>query len=190
MTSGKGAGPGLPTTAYAILGPVTFGEISGYDLKRMADQSIRYFFWSPASSQIYSELRRLASLGYVTERGVAQDRRPDKRLYRITPEGEQALTEWLERPEVEADVIKSTFLLKLFFGKFTSPETLVAQIRTRKRQAEETLAQLEEIERRIEGDARFFFPCLTLKSGILHSRARRDWVEDALEDLEGSPKTS
>ena len=189
MTSGEGTSPGLPITSYAILGLVTFDEISGYDLKRMADQSIRYFFWSPASSQIYAELRRLASLGYVTERGVAQERRPDKRLYRITPEGEQALTEWLERPEVEPDVIKSAFLLKLFFGKFTSPEILVAQIRTRKRQAEDTLAQLEELERHIQGDDKFFFPYLTLKSGILYGRAGLDWAEGALEDLQGSPKT-
>ena len=78
-------GEALPTTAYAVLGLLTFGEMSGYDLKRMANQSIRYFFWSPASSQIYSELRRLKSLGYATEREVAQERRPDKRLYQITP---------------------------------------------------------------------------------------------------------
>ena len=56
----------LPTTAYAVLGLVSFGETSGYDLKQFADRSINYFFWSPATSQIYAELRRLKSLGYVS----------------------------------------------------------------------------------------------------------------------------
>ena len=77
----------LPTTSYAVLGLLTFGEMSGYDLKGLADYSIANFFWSPARSQIYSELRRLTSLGFVTETEVRQKRRPDKRIYRLTPEG-------------------------------------------------------------------------------------------------------
>ena len=106
---------GLPATSYAILGLISFGEMSGYDVKRFADRSIGYFFWSPASSQIYAELRRLRSLGYVRDREVRQERRPDKRLYRITGDGEQALQRWLERSDVTPDMSKSLFLLKLFF---------------------------------------------------------------------------
>ena len=176
-------GEALPTTAYAVLGLLTFGEMSGYDLKRMANQSIRYFFWSPASSQIYSELRRLKSLGYATEREVAQERRPDKRLYQITPEGQRVLQSWLEHPEVEPDVLKSTFLLKLFFGSLSSPETLIAQIEERRRQAQETLAQFEAIEEHIKGDEKFFFPYLTVSSGKVAFQARLQWVEDVLKAI-------
>jgi DNA-binding PadR family transcriptional regulator len=53
-------------------------------------------FWHASYSQISTELRRLATLGYVTEREVRQERRPDKRIYTITPEGEAALVSWLE----------------------------------------------------------------------------------------------
>ena len=173
----------LPTTSYAVLGLLTFGEVSGYDLRRMANESIRYFFWSPASSQIYSELRRLTSLGYATEREVAQERRPDKRLYQITPEGRRVLQEWLERPEVKPDVLKSTFLLKLFFGSLTPRETLIAQIEQRHRQAQETLAQFEAIEEHIKDDPKFFFPYLTLSSGMAHARATIQWANEALGEI-------
>ena len=173
----------LPTTSYAILGLLSFGESSGYDLKRFADVSIRYFFWSPASSQVYSELRRLTALGYVTERNVAQERRPDKRIYRITQEGEQALRDWLSDPAVDQDTVKSTPLLKLFFGKHADWDTLVAQLEEYKRQSEELLSQFEGIEKDISNNDDLFFPYLTLKSGFAHAHARIQWANEALEEI-------
>ena len=54
-------------TAYALLGLLSFDrELSGYDLKKWADSSLRFFYWSPATSQIYVELKRLEKLGFVT----------------------------------------------------------------------------------------------------------------------------
>ncbi len=185
--AGRAEARQLPTTSYAVLGLLSFGEMSGYDLKQFADQSIKYFFWSPARSQVYSELRRLTSLGYVTEQEVEQERRPDKRLYRITAEGQQALQEWLGRPEVEPDIRKSTFLLKLFLGKETAQETLIAQFEERRRQLQETLAQFEAIEQRIAGDEKFFFPYLTLRHGIAYARSSLQWTEEVIEELMGSP---
>ena len=174
---------GLPATSYAILGLISFGEMSGYDVKRFADRSIGYFFWSPASSQIYAELRRLRSLGYVREREVQQERRPDKRLYRITRDGEQALQTWLKRPDIAPDMSKSPFLLKLFFGRLTPVETLIPQLEERRRQAQESLAQFEETERHIADREDNFFPYLTLKCGIAHARANLQWAEDTLQEL-------
>ncbi len=93
----------LPTTSYVILGLLTFREMSGYDLKQLINKSITHFYWSPAKSQIYGELRRLESHGLVTMREVPQTLRPDKRLYQITPQGTEAMLKWLETSGVEAD---------------------------------------------------------------------------------------
>ena len=171
----------IPTTSYAVLGLLTFREMSGYDLKHLADASIKHFFWSPASSQIYGELRRLRGLGYVTEREVAQERRPDKRLYRITPEGQEVLLRWLQTPVEEPDVVKSTTLLKLFFGRLVSTESAVAQIEEYRRQAQELLEQFEAIERRIVSREGLFFPYLTLRSGLTRAKATILWADEALD---------
>ena len=173
----------VPTTSYAVLGLLTFGEVSGYDLKRLADRTIKHFFWSPASSQIYSELRRLTSLGYVTEREVRQERRPDKRLYKITPEGDIALRHWLDRPDVEPDVRKSPFLLRTFFGGMAAPQGLRQRLRGRREELERTLSQYRDIEHRIKADPRYFFPYLILRSGILCTGAELQWVDETLETL-------
>ncbi|MGA8371737.1 MAG: PadR family transcriptional regulator, partial [Acidimicrobiales bacterium] len=87
----------LSGTANAVLGLLSFGsELSGYDLKKWADHSLSLFFWSPASSQIYAELRRLEEPGYVTSREVPQDELRNKRVYRITEAGREQLLRWLE----------------------------------------------------------------------------------------------
>ena len=50
----------LPGSAYAVLGLLSFGaELSGYELRQLALNSLRFFYWTPAQSQIYRELRRL-----------------------------------------------------------------------------------------------------------------------------------
>jgi DNA-binding PadR family transcriptional regulator len=173
----------MPTNAYAVLGLISFGESSGYDLKRLANYSIHFFYLSPAPSQVYSELRRLESLGYVTERRVQQETRPDKRLYHITPSGRDELQRWLDESEVFPDVLKSVFLLKLFFGDGTSPEVLIGQLEARFNQMEERLLQYEEIENEIKDRGDWLFPYLTLGYGMAHVRAEIEWIGSAIDLL-------
>ena len=63
-----GVGRPLGATAQAALVLLAFGEASGYELKQRADNTLRYFFASPAMSQIYAELGRLSQSGLVAER--------------------------------------------------------------------------------------------------------------------------
>ncbi len=172
----------LPTTSYGILGLLSFGERSGYDLSKLADQSIGFFF-SPAKSQIYSELRRLVSLGYATERRVAQERRPDKRLYAITDEGREALREWLENPEVEPDEFKSPLLLKLFFGAETTRETLLGHLERMRARYQEELDTYRTIERVIKREPSLYYPYLTLRCGLRATRASMQWIDETIDEL-------
>jgi DNA-binding PadR family transcriptional regulator len=174
---------GLPKTSYAVLGLLSFGERSGYDLKALADYSIANFFWSPAGSQIYAELRRLTYLGFVTETMVRQERRPDKRIYQLTTSGQGALSDWLEIPEVEPDIFKSTFLLKIFLGRSTQTETIVAQVEERRQQIEERISQLEEKEATLRDRPELAFAYITLKSGLAANRAQLLWTEEVVEEL-------
>ena len=92
LTRVSGAPESLPMTAYALLGLLSFDrELSGYDLKKWADSSLRFFYWSPATSQIYAELKRLEKLGLVSARETPQDELRNKRVYRITDAGRDAL---------------------------------------------------------------------------------------------------
>jgi DNA-binding PadR family transcriptional regulator len=118
---------GRPTsaTANAVLGLLSFGqELSGYDLKKWADHSLGFFFWSPATSQIYGELRRLEALGYVSSRVQAKDELRGRRLYRITDEGRAWLAEWLATEPADVPILKNPALLRVWLGQLMAPADL------------------------------------------------------------------
>ncbi|HXF56782.1 MAG TPA: PadR family transcriptional regulator [Actinomycetota bacterium] len=172
----------LPTTAYAVLGLLTFGPMSGYDLLKLVEKSVG-FFWAPAKSQVYGELKRLAHAGLISERPVRQEDRPDKRLYRLTARGEAALRAWLDSPEVEPDVVRSALLVKLFFGHRADPEALVALVERCRSEAAARLASYRRIEREMAGRDEFFFPYLVLRAGLIHERARLRWCREVLDAM-------
>jgi DNA-binding PadR family transcriptional regulator len=180
----------LPTTSYVILGLLTFREMSGYDLKQLINKSITHFYWSPAKSQIYGELRRLESHHLVTMREVPQTLRPDKRLYQITPEGTEAMQQWLQSSGVEPDSYKSALLLKVFFGHMLSYDTTIGLLEERRKQIAQELAacegraqELQDRMRGAEADDETFFPLLTLRRSITLCKADLEWLNDALGQL-------
>jgi DNA-binding PadR family transcriptional regulator len=180
----------LPTTSYVILGLLTFREMSGYDLKQLINRSITHFYWSPAKSQIYGELRRLESHGLVTMREVPQTLRPDKRLYQITPEGTEAMYQWLRSSGLEPDSYKSALLLKVFFGHMLSYDTTIGLLEERRKQIAQELAlcerraqELQDRTRGAEADDETFFPLLTLQRSIALFQTDLGWIDETLAQL-------
>jgi DNA-binding PadR family transcriptional regulator len=160
------------TTEYAVLGLLAFGERSGYDLDRVAARSIEQM-GAPSRSQIYKVLPRLERRGWAASREVEQQGRPDKALYRITSEGEEALRTWVETVDEGAN----TFLLKFFFGWTAAPEAARAQLAAYRRAIESRLAAFEDTERDLAADepihSRF-----ALRHGIARARATLAWVDE------------
>jgi PadR family transcriptional regulator, regulatory protein AphA len=173
----------LSTTEYAVLGMLSWGEQSGYELKKIAEAGVGYL-WTAAKSHVYAVLPSLVRGGYATSRRVTQASRPDKQLYRITRRGRAAFRDWLEEP-AEGRGERSTFLLKLFFGDQMSKEALVAHIERRRQDAAAELAEYREIEKRIKGVEANYFGYVTLRWGLAQSRAWIRWADEILRELEG-----
>ena len=112
----------IPVTGYAILGLLTFGdELTGYEVKQRADFTLRFYWVSPAMSQIYTELRRLTEHGLVTADARADGGR-EVTTYAITAAGQAALREWMDTTPAGFPVLKHTVLLRLLVGHVTEPE--------------------------------------------------------------------
>lgn len=115
--------PNLGSTGWALLGMLSGGdELSGYDIKKWINWAIRFFYTSPAYSQIYSELKRLENLGLLTSRmeGTARQRR----MYKITDSGLHAVTRWANEEPVEPPMLKHFPLLRVIFGHLATPGRL------------------------------------------------------------------
>jgi PadR family transcriptional regulator AphA len=171
----------LTATEAAVLGLLTKGPLSGYDLKKRAERSVGYF-WDPAKSQIYAVLPRLVEAGYARSRKVEQSGRPDKLVYRITTRGRQALKEWIElAPALES--ARSLLLLKVFFGNLADREAVLAHVRERRRNAEELKAELDEIDARAAGGEHDLFPSLTRSYGRHWADAVIRWTREVERKL-------
>jgi PadR family transcriptional regulator, regulatory protein AphA len=173
----------LSTTEFAVLGLLSFGERSGYDLKKAAEAGVGYV-WTAAKSQIYAVLPRLVEGGFATARHVAQERRPDKQVYRITDAGERVFREWLEEPVAERAGARSPFLLKVFFGGLMSRGALIAHIRRKREEAVRDLETYRGIERQIRDDERSYFGYVTLRWGLAEASAWIRWADEILCELE------
>ena len=167
----------LTATEVAVLGLLTTGPKSGYDLKKQAESSVGYF-WDPAKSQIYAVLPRLVEAGYATSRTVPQEQRPDKQVYRITARGRRALRDWIELTPPPVDPARNPLLLKVFFGDLADPEAVLDQVRARRTEAQQLKADLDEIDARREGEEGDLYPSLTRRYGHHYADAVIRWANE------------
>jgi DNA-binding PadR family transcriptional regulator len=173
----------LPATAYAVLGLLSFGdEQTGYDLRQRA-LTLRFFYWSPAQSHIYAELRRLRARGFVAERLEPQTGRPDKRLYRITDDGLAAFRTWLDEAPVEPPLLKHGAALRLFFGHQASPGRVRQVLEEHRQRTEELLAELRQVHERIAEVPAFAYPSLVAEWGEHYYSAELEALQHVLDRL-------
>ncbi|WP_040778312.1 PadR family transcriptional regulator [Nocardia pneumoniae] len=187
MTDGvTPAVPDLPTTAWAVLGMLSHAEeLSGYDLKKWADWSLQFFYWSPSFSQIYAELKRLEKHGYATSRTVVQeDGVRGKRMYAITPEGRAAAASWVNHAPVEAPVLKHSVMLRAWLGNLAEPDRLREILTEHIRYAEKMRKRAEADARGAEANPDWAYPELVLRWCVRHYEAERDFARDLLADID------
>lgn len=113
---------------YGVLGLLAFlGPMSGYDIKRAFDHVLAPM-WGAAHSQIYKELRRMETLGWVSMKREEQESRPDRKVYSILPAGQQALIAWEGQPSFVLQM-RDELLLKILFGSYAPPGALKATVK-------------------------------------------------------------
>ena len=169
----------LSPTAYVILGLLSLGPKSGYEIKAFVDKSTR-FFWAASYGQIYPELRKLADAGLIQgEPKPAGGRR--RTVYELTAEGRSRLREWLE---VEPEVLemRDEGLLKLFFADAAGGESAAATLAAKRRHHLEVVEQLRMIEP-LAASAPERFPALVCRYGIECNQWMADWCERAVREL-------
>jgi DNA-binding PadR family transcriptional regulator len=171
----------LTATEAALLGLLRHGEMSGYDLRKLVERSVGYY-WTPAKTQIYSSLPRLVQVGLATKRTVRQTERPDKHLYAITDAGREAVSDWVRSAPLDAGLGRNVLLLKLGLADESHADALLEQVRARRAEAEQLRAELVELDA-AGGDADPPFEYLTRRWGFCHVDTLGRWLEEVERGL-------
>ena len=112
---------------HILLGFLSYGPLTGYDLKKHMDNSTQ-FFWHAKLSQIYPTLKELAEQELVKAEVIPQEGKPDKKIYFITEVGRAMFMDWLAESIKELPKTKEPALLKLFFSGALDKEVLLEQL--------------------------------------------------------------
>ncbi|MBT8444289.1 MAG: PadR family transcriptional regulator [Gammaproteobacteria bacterium] len=104
------------------LGLLCAGDASGYDLKKQFESTFKHFY--PAGyGSIYPSLADLANRGLVTCQEMPQEKKPDRKVYRITSEGREAFRAALHDADPHHK-LRSEYLVAMYFADFLDPERL------------------------------------------------------------------
>lgn len=173
--------------AHAILVLLIDKPYSGYDLAKDFDNSLN-FFWKATHQQIYRELARLGEQGWVNFEIIAQESRPDKKLYSITELGKKHLIEWLVQPS-DLMLIKEELLIKLFAGNLIPISKLIEELERHRQIHKDKLSFYREMEQEYFCHPRDQLPIelkykyLVLRRGIRYEADYHDWCDEAIELL-------
>ena len=170
---------------HTILGFLSIQPMSGYDLKRYFESSVRHF-WTADQAAIYRSLAELTSEQLVEHERVAQTTRPDRKVYRLTAGGLTALDTWLAIPALPVPR-REPLLVKLFFASRLSAEALRGVLE----------AELSDVAARLDGfrqivasiranpgtsdQSKLVGPLITLTNGVRAGLAEREWLRGLLE---------
>ncbi|WP_189389095.1 PadR family transcriptional regulator [Streptomyces sp. SDr-06] len=188
-TDGPGPPAQLPPTAWAVLGLLSFpGERTGYELKKWADASLRFFYWAPAVSQIYAELRRLEGLGYVTSRPSGPEEPRPTRRYAISEAGRSALAGWADSPGAAGPaVLKHPLVLRVWLGHLAAPQRLRALVGDHLVRTEAELTRVRAALARAEdaeGTDGWAYPRIALRWSERRELAELELARAMLADLD------
>jgi DNA-binding PadR family transcriptional regulator len=168
----------LPISSYVILGLLaTCGPQTPYELKKLVDGSIGYF-WDFPRAQLYVDPERLAQEGLVAEEREAEGRR--RRTYHVTDTGQAALRAWLQEPTVTEVELRDAGLLKLYFGAMLTQGDIVALAQREEDLHRHRLAEYEAIRAHLEHEPETAFALATVRMGIRYElMSIQYWAEIA-----------
>ena len=174
-------------TKYAILGMLSLGPMSGYDIKKATDFSISNFR-QENYGHIYPVLRRMEAQGLVTLSVAKGVGRPDRKVYSATEEGRQELRKWLNLPP-DSEPKRNELLLKLFFSNLISRDAVIERIKEERAGRERLLEKYIGIEqglavhRERDGEIAAILWLSTVRYGIAVSRAIIAWCDETIRAI-------
>ena len=112
------------------LGALSRGDASGYEIKKAFQEGPLGHIHEASFGAIYPALTELERQGLVTGREMAQEKRPDKKVFALTEDGLQALHLALLTPPAR-DKTRSDFLFILFLGHLVEASRLAELIDAR-----------------------------------------------------------
>ncbi|QLY30361.1 PadR family transcriptional regulator [Nocardia huaxiensis] len=172
---------------HALLVSLTERASSGYDLARRFDKSIG-FFWNATHQQIYRVLKRMEEQGWVSAEAVAQEGRPDKKVYTVSDAGREELVRWIAEP-IEIAPMRNELGVKLRAASLGDVPALTAEVKRHRDQHAHRLDLYRTFEKKDFSTPEEYtgwklHQYLVLRGGIRVEEGFVDWCDEVLDALQ------
>lgn len=170
------------------LGVLTLGDKTGYEIKKHFEHAFSHFFVAGFGS-IYPALGELTGDGLVTCTDVAQRKRPDKKVYSITPRGRERLMGALLNTPPRHKV-RSEFAVLLYFAHLLPPQRMAELLDQRAVDIQQMLDNIDAFEQQPHpSPSRQMVAGLgraALLAQLEYIRDRREWLLAEIENYQGT----
>jgi DNA-binding PadR family transcriptional regulator len=127
----------------AVLGLLKERPMHGYQLSRELGESLGGL-WRVSYGSLYPTLRRLERDGAIESEAGDQRGARRKKVYRITPAGEDLFLELLQEAPQDTQTEDARFRMRLAFFRYLPPETRIRLLERRRQALQARLATLGE----------------------------------------------
>ena len=166
-------------TSHLCLGILSLRDASGYEIKKAFEETFSHF-QATSFGSIYPALAKLTDQGLVSFHAEAQEKRPTKKVFTITPEGQAHFFQTLIDSE-PTEQYRSDFLFLMMFAHLL-PTSRIATLLAK--QAAHLDMELGILERIID-ECQTLTPGMrfTLEYGIAGNRALQELIQQRREAL-------
>ncbi|MCK0473575.1 PadR family transcriptional regulator [Halalkalibacter sp. APA_J-10(15)] len=171
---------------FAMLGFIDMKPMTGYDLKKMFETSVN-FYWSATHSQIYRTLDEMKKDEWIMEEFIYQKDLPNKKVFHATERGKEALYNWIMEPS-EIPPIRHKLLVQLSWADRLPTEEIIKQLNQYGEKLEERLALYDSDEQQKmpnwsrTAKEKFLWESI-LKNGISTYQAELNWIRSTIKGL-------
>jgi PadR family transcriptional regulator, regulatory protein AphA len=106
------------TVELALLGFLRQRPMYGYELHQILSETAELgLVWRLKQSQLYALLGKLEDEGYLSSEVEPQGSKAPRKVFNLTPSGEQVFLNWVQSPVSHGRDFRIEFLAKLYFAQ-------------------------------------------------------------------------
>ena len=174
---------------YLLLGFLNQKVRSGYDLHKDLGDIFEYG-WKADRRQIYYLLHKMEDKKWLEVEVIPQDDNPNKKIYHITPLGQEKLKLWIKTP-LNGETAPFNWMGQLYLGYEVEIKDIIHVLENRCAQLEERIAAgaalLEEINQAVAAGANIskemMFQIASLHHGFTYATTELQWARFAIEQF-------
>lgn len=167
------------------LGMLMEGKMSGYDIKKLTEQSVGIFYKMSYGS-LYPALKRLVQSGFVTEEETNDSK--NKKIYSITDEGRSHFMQWLREP-LQSN--KREYLIKIFFYDYLDEAVKKQNLIAYQQSIAQHIAQMEVVQsivskelEQLEDKEQYYYRVSVMHYGVNFFKMENEWLKKIIDKEE------